>query len=50
MANTFLKPEVIASTALGLLERDLILTSLVWTDTAAVSLDRSAPVMWSPLR
>ncbi|MFD9813989.1 P22 phage major capsid protein family protein [Streptomyces sp. NPDC059080] len=32
MANTFLKPEVIASTALGLLERDLVLASLVWTD------------------
>lgn len=32
MAHKFLKPEVIASTALGLLERDLVLTSLVWTD------------------
>lgn len=32
MANKFLKPEVIASTALGLLERDLVLSSLVWTD------------------
>lgn len=30
--NTFLKPEVIASTALGLLERDLVLANLVWTD------------------
>lgn len=32
MANRFLKPEVIASAALGLLERDLVLTNLVWTD------------------
>ena len=32
MANTFLKPEVIAATALGLLERDLVLANIVWTD------------------
>jgi hypothetical protein len=32
MAQRFLKPEVIASTALGLLERDLVLSSLAWTD------------------
>ncbi|RKN09647.1 P22 phage major capsid protein family protein [Streptomyces radicis] len=32
MANRILKPEVIAATALGLLERDLILANLVWTD------------------
>ena len=32
MSNSFLKPEVIASTALGLLERELVLGQLVWTD------------------
>ncbi|MDT0267983.1 P22 phage major capsid protein family protein [Streptomyces sp. DSM 44915] len=32
MANRILKPEVITATALGLLERDLILANLVWTD------------------
>ncbi|MGH8875790.1 MAG: P22 phage major capsid protein family protein [Stackebrandtia sp.] len=32
MANTFLKPEVIAATALGLLERDIVLPGLVWRD------------------
>lgn len=31
MANDFLKPEVIASTAIGLLGRELILGQLVWT-------------------
>ena len=30
--NSFLKPEVIANTAIGLLERELVLGSLVWTD------------------
>jgi len=33
-ANTFLKPDVIASTALGLLERELVLGNLVWSDGA----------------
>ena len=32
MANTFIKPEVIAATALGLLQRDLVLGNLVWSD------------------
>lgn len=35
MANTFLKPTVIARTALGLLERELVLPSLVWRDAVA---------------
>jgi len=33
MANAFLKPEVIVRTALGLLEREVVLPSLVWRDT-----------------
>ncbi|WP_338932631.1 P22 phage major capsid protein family protein [Streptomyces netropsis] len=32
MANAFLKAEVIAATALGLLERELILSNLVWSN------------------
>lgn len=32
MANTFLKAEKIAATALGLLERELVLSQLVWTN------------------
>lgn len=32
MANSFLKPQVIANTTMGLLERELVLGSLVWTD------------------
>jgi hypothetical protein len=35
VANTFLKPTVIARTALGLLERELVLPSLVWRDAVA---------------
>lgn len=35
MANTFLKGDVIAATALGLLERELVLGSLVMTDPGA---------------
>ncbi|MGP3940513.1 P22 phage major capsid protein family protein [Streptomyces sp. 6N106] len=31
-ANTFLKPEVIASASVGLLERELVLSNLVWTN------------------
>lgn len=31
MANTFLKPEVIAATSVGMLERELVLSNLVWT-------------------
>lgn len=34
MANEFLKPTVIAATALGLLEREIVLPSLVWRDAA----------------
>ena len=34
MTNEFLKPEVIAATALGLLERDIVLPGLVWRDAA----------------
>ena len=30
--NTFLKPDVIANTAVGLLERELVLSNLVWTN------------------
>lgn len=32
MANSFIKPTVVASTALGLLQREIILPSLVWRD------------------
>ncbi|WP_275462068.1 P22 phage major capsid protein family protein [Streptomyces noursei] len=32
MANQFLKPEIIAATALGLLEREITLPQLVWND------------------
>lgn len=32
MANEFLKPEVIANTTLGMLERELVLGQLVWTN------------------
>jgi hypothetical protein len=32
MANAFLKPEVIAATALGLLQREVVLPQLVWND------------------
>jgi phenylpyruvate tautomerase PptA (4-oxalocrotonate tautomerase family) len=32
MANVFLKPEVIAATALGLLQREVVLPQLVWND------------------
>lgn len=32
MANTFLKPQIIAATALGLLQREIKLPGLVWTD------------------
>jgi hypothetical protein len=32
MANTFIKPSVIASAALGLLEREIVLPGLVWRD------------------
>ncbi|WP_431781709.1 P22 phage major capsid protein family protein [Streptomyces chumphonensis] len=32
MANTFLKPEVIAATSLGLLQREVMLPRLVWSD------------------
>ncbi len=32
MANAFLKAEVIAATALGLLERELVLSNLVWAN------------------
>lgn len=32
MANSFLKPEVIAATALGLLQREVVLPRLVWND------------------
>lgn len=32
MANAFLKPEVIAATALGLLQREIVLPQLVWND------------------
>jgi hypothetical protein len=35
VANTILKPSVIARTALGLLEREIILPGLVWTDAVA---------------
>ncbi|CAM3432157.1 P22 phage major capsid protein family protein [Stackebrandtia soli] len=35
MANEFLKPQVIAATALGLLERDIVLPGLVWRDAVA---------------
>ncbi|MEV8056576.1 P22 phage major capsid protein family protein [Streptomyces antimycoticus] len=31
-ANTFLKPEVIANASVGLLERELVLSNLVWTN------------------
>ena len=31
MANTFLKPEVIANASVGMLERELVLSNLVWT-------------------
>lgn len=31
MANAFLKPEVIAATSVGMLERELVLANLVWT-------------------
>lgn len=34
MANTFLKAERIASAALGLLEREIVLPALVWRDAA----------------
>ncbi|MCT2594224.1 hypothetical protein LHJ74_30690 [Streptomyces sp. N2-109] len=32
MAHAFIKPEVITSTALGILEQELIMSSLVWTN------------------
>lgn len=32
MANTFIKPTVIVRTALGLLEREIVIPGLVWTD------------------
>lgn len=32
MANEFIKPEVIVATALGLLQREIVLPALVWTD------------------
>ncbi|MGH8877008.1 MAG: P22 phage major capsid protein family protein [Stackebrandtia sp.] len=32
MTNKFIKPEVIAKTALGLLQREIVLPSLVWRD------------------
>ena len=32
MANTFIKPEKIAATALGVLEREIVLPALVWRD------------------
>ena len=32
MANAFLKPEVIAATSLGLLQREVVLPRLVWND------------------
>lgn len=32
MANSFIKPEKIAATALGLLQREIVLPSLVWRD------------------
>ncbi|HET8581765.1 MAG TPA: P22 phage major capsid protein family protein [Jatrophihabitans sp.] len=35
MPNTFLKPQTIAATALGLLQRDIVLPGLVWTDAVA---------------
>jgi hypothetical protein len=35
VAHTFLKPTVIASTALGLLQREIVLPALVWTDAVA---------------
>ncbi|GIG63638.1 hypothetical protein Lfu02_80100 [Longispora fulva] len=34
MAHTFLKPSVIAKTALGLLQREIVLPALVWRDAA----------------
>ncbi|MEV6526884.1 P22 phage major capsid protein family protein [Longispora sp. NPDC051575] len=34
MANTFLKPTVIAAAALGLLQREIVLPSLIWRDAA----------------
>ena len=35
MANSFLKPEVIAATALGLLQREIVLPRLVWNDAVS---------------
>lgn len=35
MANQFLKPEVIAATALGLLQREIVLPRLVWNDAVS---------------
>lgn len=35
MPNTILKPTAIAATALGLLQRELVLPGLVWTDAVA---------------
>ncbi|HEX8626732.1 MAG TPA: P22 phage major capsid protein family protein [Catenuloplanes sp.] len=35
MANAFLKPTVIARTALGLLQREIVLPALVWRDAVA---------------
>jgi hypothetical protein len=32
MANAFLKPEVIANASVGMLERELVLSNLVWTN------------------
>lgn len=35
MANSFIKPEVIARMALGMLQREIVLPALVWTDAVA---------------
>ena len=35
MANSFLKPEVIAATSLGLLQREVVLPRLVWNDAVS---------------